>query len=209
MGFVRVSSSSGLLEQGQDPFVICGANCYYLMTKHHEQCPESKPFKVLESLKQMGINCVRTWAFSDGNTPSFLQPHPCFFDESVFQSLDAIIAHCKDLGMKILLELTNFWPDYGGMGQYVVWSRERREKTQSLDTARVIEDRDMLASHFYTDPFCQKLFRRFIEVLIRRRNSVTGTLYCEDDTILGYGLANEPRYAAVCHICVPPHDYSY
>jgi len=158
------------------------------MTKHHERCKESKPLKILEALKDIGVNCVRTWAFADGDIGSFLQPHPCFFDESVFQSLDAIIAHCRHLNIKIFLDLTNFWPDYGGMGQYVKWSRERCGVAQTGE-----ESHEMLASHFYNDAYCQKVFQRFVKTLLQRRNSVTGVQYNQDDTIIGYGLANEPR----------------
>lgn len=203
MNFVRVSSSpssSGLFVEGDDslPFVICGANCYYLMTKHHEGCQESRPLKVLDALKDMGINCVRTWAFADGDMGSCLQPYPFFFDESVFQSLDAIISHCKDLGMRMLLDLTNFWPDYGGMGQYVTWSRKKHgakgnNTTMSSDPQIKENGHDMLASHFYTDAYCQKVFHKFVRTLIQRKNSITGIKYSEDPTILGFGLANEPR----------------
>lgn len=188
MGFVRLSSSGRLVEGDEStPFTISGANCYYLMTKHHEKCRESKPMEVLESLKHMGINCIRTWAFSDGDTPSSLQPYPFFHDESVFQSLDKIISRCQDLDMKIILDLTNFWPDYGGMGQYVRWSREKQAQKFADESPEV------LASHFYEDPFCQNVFRRFMKSLVSRKNTCTGTLYGNDPTILGYGLANEPR----------------
>lgn len=192
MGFLRVNPTSGVLVEGNvsTPFVICGANCYYLMTKHHENCQDSKPLKVLESLKGMGVNCIRTWAFADGDTPSSLQPHPCFYDETVFRSLDVIIARCRDLGMKILLDLTNFWPDYGGMAQYVRWSREKGGHPPLEDGE---ESHELLASYFYDDDVCQKLFQRFVKALICRKNTVTGELYCNDPTIAGYGLANEPR----------------
>lgn len=142
----------------------------------------------MQSLSDMGVNCIRTWAFADGTGSSSLQPAPGVFNEAVFQSLDKVVATCKSLNMKLMLVLTNFWPEYGGMAQYVKWSREQAEEPCSVD-----ERHEILASHFYDDPWCRKAFMKFIKTLILRKNTITGILYRDEPAIMGWSLANEPR----------------
>jgi len=137
----------------------------------------------------MGVNCIRTWAFADGIGPSSLQPEVGVFNEAVFESLDKVVATCKSLKMRLILVLTNFWPEYGGMAQYVKWSREQAGEPCSV----VDEQHEVLASHFYDDPWCRKAFMKFVETLILRKNTITGILYRDDPTIIGWSLANEPR----------------
>lgn len=58
--------------------------------------------------------------------PAPLQPHPGVFDERVFRSLDWLLAEAAARGLRLLLVLTNYWKDYGGMRQYVEWACQRR-----------------------------------------------------------------------------------
>ena len=44
------------------------------------------------------------------------------FDERVFQALDWVLAEAAKRGLRLLLALINYWPDYGGMQQYVRWA---------------------------------------------------------------------------------------
>ncbi|KXZ55054.1 hypothetical protein GPECTOR_3g212 [Gonium pectorale] len=73
---------------------------------------------------------------------------------------------------RLILTLTNYWPDYGGMPQYV-----RQHPTEL----------------FYTDPQCQAWFRRMAAAVVGRVSTVTGIPYASDPTILAWELANEPR----------------
>ena len=72
---------------------------------------------VLDDLAASGnITVLRTWAFADGEQWSALQPRPGEFDERVFRGLDRVIAEAGRRGLRLLFNLTNFWPDYGGKG---------------------------------------------------------------------------------------------
>ena len=137
---------------------------------------------VLEDLSRSGVSVVRTWAFADGPDEwNALQPAPHFFDERVFCALDHVIVMCAKLNLKILFNLTNFWPEYGGMKQYVAWSKKAEK------------DGDHDPSEFYQDPKCQKMYGRFIKAVLTRKNSISGIEYRNDPTILGWAPANEPR----------------
>lgn len=145
---------------------------------------------------------VRTWAFADGPRWSALQPSPGVFDENVFCALDRVIAEAGARGIRILFNLINFWSDYGGMGQYVAWSRQARGLLHATTPSSFLNEKNeeqtsasaaAIASEFYQDPWCQFTFLNFLKTLILRRNTITGVVYRNDPTILGFAPANEPQ----------------
>src|SRR5689334_17322054 len=100
------------------PFRFGGTNCYYLHQASHYMIDS-----VLNDAAAMGLTAMRAWAFADGSghgwTP--LQPQPFVYDSAAFDPLDYSIYKAGQLGIKLVLGLTNNWPDYGGMQQYVQW----------------------------------------------------------------------------------------
>ncbi|KAL4532417.1 hypothetical protein Ndes2526B_g08318 [Nannochloris sp. 'desiccata'] len=195
--FVQVSADRTHLCLNEKPWYFCGANCYYLMTRAADPSTLPDVISVLDDLQAAGITVVRTWAFADGPQWSALQPSPGVFDENVFCALDRVIAEAGARGIRILFNLINFWSNYGGMGQYVAWSREAQglpttthslgEKKEEQTSAAAI------ASEFYQDPWCQSTFLNFLKTLILRTNTLTGVVYRDDPTILGFAPANEPQ----------------
>ena len=121
------------------------------------------------------------------------------YNETTFVALDKIIAYCAELKLKLLLVLTNFWPDYGGMKQYVTWSPDL------VQDQRVEGPPD--ASSFYVDQWCQETFEHFIKTVLTRKNTKNGLCYYEDPTILGWSPANEPRCTKdpKCKQSIIPH----
>lgn len=82
---------------------------------------------VLDAAAAAGLTVIRTWAFCDGPSQwNALQPAPGVLDERVFRSLDWLLAEAAGRGLRLLLVLTNYWRDYGGMAQYVTWARQQR-----------------------------------------------------------------------------------
>lgn len=88
-------------------------------------------------------------------------------------------------GLRILFNLTNFWSDYGGMGQYVKWSRQAR----GLPGEGVAID----PSEFYEDPWCKEAYFNFVRMILTRVNSISGVPYPQDPVILGWAPANETQ----------------
>jgi endo-1,4-beta-mannosidase len=41
------------------------------------------------------------------------------YDESVFRGLDWVVAEAGRRGLRLMMTLTNFWEDFGGLPQYV------------------------------------------------------------------------------------------
>ena len=77
--------------------------------------------RVLDDCAASGLTVLRTWAFADGPDQwNALQPAPGRFDERVFAALDFVVAQAGRRGLRLVLNLTNYWNDYGGMRQYVL-----------------------------------------------------------------------------------------
>ncbi|GAB7189328.1 hypothetical protein NUM3379_00340 [Kineococcus sp. NUM-3379] len=163
------------------PWRFAGTNCYYLHQKSHYMIDS-----VLNDAAAMGLRVVRAWAFADGTerTEKALQPEPFVYDEAAFDSLDHTVARAGELGLRLVLPLTNNWKDYGGMPQYLQWFR-------GLDLAAAEDE----ANHdlFYTDPEIERCFRAWVRHLLTRRNRYTGLRYTDDPTVMTWELANEPR----------------
>jgi mannan endo-1,4-beta-mannosidase len=143
---------------------------------------------VLDDLADAGVTVIRTWAFADGpNQWNALQPKPGVYDERVFKALDRVIMEAGKRKLRLLLVLTNYWPEYGGMECYVRWSRQLR----GLPLRE--KENKTAASHFYEDIWSQELYARFVSAVIQRVNTYTGIAYKNDPTILGWSPANEPE----------------
>ena len=114
--FVRVRDGAFHLDGA--PFRFGGTNCYYLHQQSHYMIDA-----VLDDAANMSLKVLRAWAFADGVGNGFppLQPQPYQYDEAAFDSLDYAVYKAGQVGVRLVLALTNNWPDYGGMRQYVTW----------------------------------------------------------------------------------------
>ncbi len=168
--FVRVRG--GEFTVNGIPRRSAGTNCYYLHYASHYMIDS-----VLDNINQMGLSSVRAWAFLDGPSPDrpALQPRPYVYNEAAFDSLDYTVYKAGQLGLRLVLALTNNWPDFGGMDQYVSWFGA--------------------AGHddFYTDPKIRACYKAWAAHVIGRRNRYTGLRYDADPTVMTWELANEPR----------------
>jgi mannan endo-1,4-beta-mannosidase len=91
------------------------------------------------------------------------------------QGLDYALAKAGQLGLKIVLVLTNNWHEFGGMDQYLAWYG--------------------LSSHqdFYTAPPVRQAYKDWLAHLALRVNSLTLRAYRDDPTLFAWELGNEPR----------------
>src|SRR5262249_39705635 len=118
-----------------------------------------------------------TWGFLDGwDAGAALQPQAGVYDEGAFRALDYVLYKADLAGIRILVTLVNYWPEYGGMPQYLRWCAPG----QPIDA-------------FYTNPWCKQLYKSFVSHVLNRVNTYNGRAYKNDPTILGWELANEPR----------------
>ncbi len=162
-------------------FRFGGTNCYYLHQQSHYMIDA-----VLDDAAAMSLRVLRAWAFADGTGNGFppLQPEPYKYDEAAFDALDYAVYKAGQVGIRLVLALTNNWPDYGGMRQYVTWFLNLPDDSYG---AMVNHDR------FYTEKSIKDCYKAYAQFVITRRNRYTGLRYNEDPTIMTFELANEPR----------------
>jgi mannan endo-1,4-beta-mannosidase len=128
----------------------------------------------------LGVQVVRTWAFSDGTAKATaLQPRPLEYDEVSMRALDGVLARAQAHGLKLILVLGNYWDAYGGARQYVTWA--------GLE-APVEGD-----SRFFTEPRVVDHYRTHVANLLNRVSSIDGIRYGEHPAVLAWELLNEPR----------------
>ena len=155
----------------------------------------------LDAAAAAGLTVIQSWAFADGEQWGALQPAPGVFDERVFAALDWVLVEAARRRLRLLLGLTNYWPDYGGMRQYVAWAAARRgEPPPRLPGGGTALDA-VPAERFYGDPDCQAMFQAFLAALVGRKNSLSGVAYRDDPTILAWSIANEPHCAGDAACC--------
>ncbi len=175
-----------------EPSCFAGSNNYYLIFKSEEMIDS-----VFSNAQQIGLKVFRHWAHLDAGSFDGKVPHlkddgtkegvyfqywnteanaPAYNEgPDGLQRLDLMIAKAREHGLKMVLTLTNNWPDFGGMDQYLLW--------YGLDAHPA----------FYTDERVKKAYKDWVAYLLNRTNSVTGIAYKDDPTVFAWELANEPR----------------
>ena len=171
------------------PFKIVGANNYYLAF-----ATEPMRRAVLGAAKEIGLNVLRAPAYLDCKTAgrgaipegtwrgvyfqywnSETNRPEVNSGENGLERLDHLIADAEQAGIRLILPLINYWPDFGGMDRYVAWFHgESRHE-------------------FYRNPKIREAYQSYVGQILARKNTVTGRFYKNEPAILAWELANEPR----------------
>jgi mannan endo-1,4-beta-mannosidase len=131
----------------------------------------------LSTVRQMGGTVARTYSISvvRGNDPPPRAAHvlgPGRFNEEAFRSLDLMLQVANEQGVRLIIPLVNNWIWMGGRGEYAAF----RGKT---------------GDDFWTDPQLIADFKRTIQFMLTRTNTLTGVRYCDDKAILCWETGNE------------------
>ncbi len=182
-----VAAVDGKLLFNGKPFTFVGGN---------EAGLKSTPHATTDQLLQLAaanqLSVLRVWTFVDvGNadgTNSVAGPEnglyfqywngsqPAFNDGATgLQNLDYSVYRAGQMGIKVILTLTNNWTPGGGMDQYVRWAG------------------DQYHDQFYTDPRIRTWYEGWVSHLLNHVNPYTGKAYKDDTNIMAWELANEPR----------------
>jgi mannan endo-1,4-beta-mannosidase len=92
------------------------------------------------------------------------------------QRLDFLVAEAGSRHLRLILAFVDFWAYTGGIQQMRAWYGG--------------QDKNRF---FFADPRTREDYRRFVEHVLLRRNTITGVVYRDDPTILAWDLANEPN----------------
>ena len=198
--FVRVEKH--ILTRNGRPYRFVGANYWYAPLLPLEKDPDRgirRLRRELDSLKANGVINLRLMAGAEGSglingvtrVGPPLQPEQGRFDERVMRALDRALYEIGRRGMTAVIFLSNNWEWTGGFQQYLVWNG--REPARFLsDKPTWDEYRDEVAK-FYSCELCVAAYRKQVETVVSRTNSITGRRYQDDPAIMAWELANEPR----------------
>eukprot|EP01025_Chloroclados_australasicus_P046491 TRINITY_DN5127_c0_g1_i8.p1 TRINITY_DN5127_c0_g1~~TRINITY_DN5127_c0_g1_i8.p1 ORF type:complete len:580 (+),score=45.56 TRINITY_DN5127_c0_g1_i8:136-1740(+) len=194
--FVRIQNQQFVKEGEYFPFL--GFNFHDMMRVASNETVKHRVKAGFQKATELNLTVCRMFAFIDGNNwrphvfdlirgteywhePIPLQIKPGVFNEDMFRALDYVISTAADYDIRFILVLTNYWPGYGGVAQYIRWAYD----IESTAGHTVDE--------FYLNPVPQLLYMRFVCELVRRVNTITGIRYRDDPTIMAYDLINEAR----------------
>lgn len=181
-------------------FRFTGAN---VSVMYKDEDRASLPETMQEAARE-GLSVVRVWAFGEGDENGIgpvgndradwprkhrFRPAPDRWNEEEFVHLDKVIAEAARNHLRVQLCLTNWWRDTGGITQYLYWAGIK-DAADDRQPFGINMERAML---FYTNDTTRRLYREHVEKIVTRRNTVTGILYRDDPTIMGYELMNEAQ----------------
>ncbi|CAH9141634.1 unnamed protein product, partial [Cuscuta epithymum] len=173
-----INGTHFMLETGE-PYYRNGYNAYWLMTVASDINHRNRVTALFQQASDHNLFLARTWAFSDGGDQA-LQSSPGVYNETIFQGLDNVISMAGYHRQKLILSLVNNFNEYGGKAQYVAWANERGQSLSSDDD-------------FFTNSVVKEYYKNHIKTVLTRKNTITGTAYKDDSTIMAWELMNEPR----------------
>ncbi len=167
------------------PF-LRGVNAYYLLVEAYRYVKRNTPGKkrrtlvheyltkhlqLPDTLNRCKLNAIRFWAFNDypdmdgialpGATDARLWKGKNQAEPEAFEILAHLIEFLTGFGLYLVPCLSNYWPSYGGILQYLVWAGELDEQTYINAVCENNTDRLYLENtvRFFSSPAVEKIFR--------------------------------------------------
>jgi mannan endo-1,4-beta-mannosidase len=181
------------------PYYYIGTNYWYGGFLSNQSAGQKRVAAELDLLQQKGINNLRVLACVEGTgqingvmrVEQPLQTGKGVFNENVLKGLDFLLAEMGKRNMKAVLYLGNNWEWSGGFLQYLNWNGEISDSVMHRKL-NWDEMRDYV-SKFYQCESCKKQYRQQVSLIVNRVNTISGKKYSNDNAIMAWELANEPR----------------
>ncbi len=194
--FIRVKGTQ-FFHNGK-PYHFAGTNMWYGCYLGSPGSTGDRPrlLRELDSLKSYEIINIRVLAASEQSAirrsvKPAIQVAPGVVNDSLLQGLDFLLAQMAKRGMHAVLYLGNYWEWSGGMSQYNVWTGEKPVDPE--DTTQGWSAFMDFSATFYKNQKAMDMYRSYVGIIVKRKNTVNGRLYSEDPSIMSWQLANEPR----------------
>jgi hypothetical protein len=129
------------------------------------------------AIAEIGGQVARSYVITVRRDDSDMGPFvhvtgPGEFNEEAFVAMDRMLAAANRAGVRVIVPLVDNWKWQGGAPQYAGFRGQPPEA-------------------FWTDPGVIADFKKTIEHVLLRRNTVTGVTYRDDRAILGWETGNE------------------
>jgi mannan endo-1,4-beta-mannosidase len=154
-----------------EPYYASAANAPWLT---HTYPSTETVDAVMQFASELGLDALRMGIHSVDVGGTVHSPSPGELGEAAFEHVDYVVQEAERHGIRLVFAFVDNWDYYGGMDAYVANSQ----------TASEHDD-------FYTDDQCRTWYKRYVEQVLTRENTLTGRVYRDDPTILMWELANE------------------
>jgi len=193
----------------EKPYYFVGANYWYGPLIGAKNIGDRKRLiKELDLMKSIGIDNLRILAGAEGDggdarVHPALQPEQGVYNEDLLDGLDFLLSEMRKRNMYAVLYLNNNWIWSGGMSEYLKWNGYGEVPNPFLE--QYSWDQYMTyTSQFHSCQPCKEAFYNHVKFLMRRTNTYTGLKYTEDNTIMSWQVANEPRV-----LMTPDHEEAF
>jgi len=195
--------------KGDKPYYFVGTNYWYGPLIAAKNIGDRKRLiKELDLMKNVGIDNLRILVGAEGDggdsrvSPA-LQPKQGVYNEDLLDGLDFLLAEMRKRNMYAVLYLNNNWIWSGGMSEYLKWNGYGEVPNPFLEQFSW-DDFMSYTKQFHSCKPCKEAFYKHVKLIIGRTNSYTKLKYTEDNTVMSWQLANEPRV-----MMTPEHETAY
>ena len=183
-----------------NPYHFIGTNLWYGMDLGGGSAEDrARLVRELDLLSEIGVTNLRIMAASEGAEDSpyqnkpILQSSPGEYNQNLLKGLDFLLVEMSKRDMKAVVCLGNFWMWSGGFPQYISWANKEKIPYPDVEGGGSWDGFIIYSQSFYSNKKAVGFYYDFLRFLITRENSITGTKYIDDPTIMSWQLANEPR----------------
>jgi len=160
-----------------EPFRFSGPNIYWLgLDENVGGVDYPTRFRIrdaLDTAAATGATVVRSHMLASTGAPLTLRPEAGVWNDEAFATIDYAMAYAGELGLRLVLPLTDEWEYYHG---------GHRDFTDPLG---------LPGEAFYSDPRAVAAFDEYVTRVLTHENPYTGLSYAEDPTVLAFELGNE------------------
>jgi len=195
--FVRAKDGSFSVDN--QPYYFVGTNYWYGSLLANDKKGKERVIRELDFLVKNGVTNLRLLAGVEGEgfvngvnrvAPALQKPQGVF-NKDILKGLDFLLTEMGKRNMKAVIFLSNNWEWSGGFLQYLNWNGQIPD---SIFHRKLNWDelRDNIGK-FYTCDACMNAYKKQVEFVVNRINTVTKKKYKDDAAIMAWELANEPR----------------
>src|SRR5690606_1789988 len=190
--------------KGDQPYYYVGANYWYgPLLAAKDSAGRERLIKELDLLKAHGIDNLRVLVGAEGGKNDYtvrpaLQYEQGKYNDTLLDGLDFFMSEMRKRDMYAVLYMNNNWEWSGGMAQYLSWNGYGDVPIPNFPEFPWPQYREY-TEKFHTCEPCMEAFREHIKFIMGRTNKYTGLKYTDDNTVMSWQVANEPRVFSEKH----------
>lgn len=212
-----VSVKNGRFFRKGQAYAYVGVNLWYgayLASEEKDIGDRARLIKELDTLVSLGVTNVRVLVGSEASELKHsisvvIRDKNGVVRKDILEGLDFLLLELSKRNMTAVLYVSNFWEWSGGFASYVNWVKGGPIVDPS-DSAHPWPAFALYSAEFYRNEKAKALYEAYLLQVLNRVNSITGKAYKDDDSIMSWQLANEPRpgHRSVSQVHLP-HFYQW